>query len=453
MSNGISGFLPLLAVVLGLLAQACVDRDAAIAGPWDRGGVRLIISPSHAPMGERVGLCVTNLDPGRKIRIASYMKYRFPGGAIHYLSSHADFIADSSGKVDCSSQAPVSGTYGATNSMGLFYSRTPLLNLTNVPSFVTNSRLAGATFFVVGDDHDGVVAVSLFKEDDLSRRLYTGKLKWRGLDGYVLRPRVGKRLPCVIVLHGSEGGDSPWAYYFAESIAARGYVCIDLNYFQAGKLPAELRKIPLEYFGQCIRWAKSRRFADPDRIAVLGGSRGGELALLLGSVYTDIKAVVAYSGSGILQGATGDNPQAAAWTYGGKDLPHAPFYTSGISDIEGLASDPAFSNAVIRAEKINGPILMISGAGDKLWPSARLLGVMTNRLRQHSFQFPYRLLVYKGAGHGFGLPDMVPADDYSLEKFGGNVDDMARASEDSWVRMLDFLKTALGPDRGGKKGR
>ena len=47
-------------------------------------------------------------------------------------------------------------------------------------------------------------------------------------------------------------------------------------------------------FGQALVWMANRPEIDPNRLAVSGTSRGGELALQLSSIYTGIKAVVAF---------------------------------------------------------------------------------------------------------------------------------------------------------------
>ena len=62
-------------------------------------------------------------------------------------------------------------------------------------------------------------------------------------------------------------------------------------------------------------------------IAVMGGSRGGEVALLLGSMFPDVKAVVAYSPSHVVWGGWPISDEdrkkqtnRPAWTYKGKPV-------------------------------------------------------------------------------------------------------------------------------------
>jgi dienelactone hydrolase len=65
-------------------------------------------------------------------------------------------------------------------------------------------------------------------------------------------------------------------------------------------LPDDLIDIPLEYFEIGIGWMGRQPKVQGDRLGVIGGSRGGELVLLLGSTFKQIKAVVAFVPSGVV---------------------------------------------------------------------------------------------------------------------------------------------------------
>ena len=66
-----------------------------------------------------------------------------------------------------------------------------------------------------------------------------------------------------------------------------------IAYFGIDSLPATLGEIPLEYFERALAWLVRQPEVQPGRLAVLGISRGSEMALQLGATFPAIRAVVA----------------------------------------------------------------------------------------------------------------------------------------------------------------
>src|SRR5215831_7035190 len=99
-----------------------------------------------------------------------------------------------------------------------------------------------------------------------------------GLVGTLFLPSTPPPYPVVITL----GGSGPGGAFTPPAIllASNGIAALALAYFGVEGLPPALVRIPLEYFDKAIRWCQSRRDLRPNAIAVAGGSRGGELALL-----------------------------------------------------------------------------------------------------------------------------------------------------------------------------
>jgi BAAT / Acyl-CoA thioester hydrolase C terminal len=123
---------------------------------------------------------------------------------------------------------------------------------------------------------------------EVSRTLLTDEIactdiRERGLYGRFFRPATGGPVPGVLVLGGSEGGLASYVMREAALLAGHGFAALALAYFYMGSLPDRLAGIPLEYFGGAIRWLQNQLFVRGDRLGVVGTSRGGELALLLGA--------------------------------------------------------------------------------------------------------------------------------------------------------------------------
>ena len=79
-----------------------------------------------------------------------------------------------------------------------------------------------------------------------------------------------------------------------------------------------------------------------------------------------------------------------------------PFYERALRD------ERAVAHASIAVENINGPVMLLSGVDDQLWPSTRLSEVAMERLRAHDHPFPYEHLRYEDAGHMIIVPGTGP---------------------------------------------
>ncbi len=249
--------------------------------------------------------------------------------------------------------------------------------------------------------------------------------------GALLLPSASAPCPAVIALGGAGGGLSEGG---AETLASEGFAALALAYFEIDRLPHELVEIPLEYFEKAIAWLRAQPGVDAERVAVVGNSKGGELALLLGATYPeDVKAIVGYSPSAVVwQGIAFDRevyhggpdplvPPREARTV--RRVGEAPSSRDGSDDGSWLDERPISSRAFyqralqdetaveegsIAVEKIGGPVFLVSGTDDRLWPSTRLSQMAIERLNAHDHLFPREHLRYEGAGHMIALPGYEP---------------------------------------------
>lgn len=253
----------------------------------------------------------------------------------------------------------------------------------------------------------------------------------------------------VIVLGGSEGGFNG-SRGLARKLAAEGFAALAVSYFGEAGQAAKLNEVPIEPVDRALAWLAARpEIHGP--VAVMGVSKGAELALLTASRNPSIKAVVAGVPSNVVWAGIDQTggPVGASWTAGGQPLAYAPYDLSkGFTSIFNLYADSlagAPTAAEIPVEAIAGPILMISGDADTMWPSSVMATRIEDRLHDHSFAYPVTNIVYPGAGHAvFGAP--VRADAPGLQGalvVGGTIEGLVAARADGWPRVLAFLRTAL----------
>jgi len=97
--------------------------------------------------------------------------------------------------------------------------------------------------------------------------------------------------------------------------------------------------------------------------------------------------------------------------------------------------------ATIPVERINGPVLLISGTDDQMWPSGAFAGMAMRRLQEHHHGYPDRHLSYEGAGHSYSFPYVPTSMNQSrgTDIVGGSPRDDARAVNESWSVLLAFL--------------
>ncbi|MEI9809850.1 MAG: acyl-CoA thioester hydrolase/BAAT C-terminal domain-containing protein [Bacteroidota bacterium] len=106
--------------------------------------------------------------------------------------------------------------------------------------------------------------------------------------------------PLVVGLGGSEGGNAWTSDHWKKTrdeFIKKGYAFLAIGYFGCKNTPPILDKIAIDDVHDAIAEAVKNKKIDKTKIAVIGGSRGADLALLLGSYYKDISCVVGMSAS------------------------------------------------------------------------------------------------------------------------------------------------------------
>jgi dienelactone hydrolase len=242
----------------------------------------------------------------------------------------------------------------------------------------------------------------------------------------------------VILVGGSEGGMP--TYYDKDMFTQAGYPTLELGYFGTTNTPNLLELIPLEYFFKAIKKFKAYPEVENKKIVIYGGSKGGELALLLGSVNPEINGVIAKVPSSVaFQSINYKNEITSSWSLHGKEIPFMPYAPFDFSTIENgefldfytksIKQEKYLEESSIKVEKINGPLLLLSGEEDKMWPSTQMSSDIIKRLDNNNFQFSYKHISYKNAGHTL----------YQDKIMGGNFEGNKLANEDSNKQILNFL--------------
>lgn len=412
------------------------------------------ISQTSTLIDTKLEIRITNLLPDEVVMLKAEMRDNL---GVDWVS-FAKFTSDSEGKINLATAQPLLGTYDVPDITGLFWSMSPISNAQ--PEKRTPLKPLETKLLLMRGQE--VVATTSFIREVISSEVHKLPIREQGLVGtFFFHPESGP-LPTVIVLGGSEGG---LRESNAALLASYGFNTLALAYFGTEHLPQKLMCIPLDYMEKAIDWLSAHPNVDSANLGAFGTSKGGELALLLASMFPTIKAVVGYVPSGVVYPGLGQSPAASSWQYKGHSLPFAygevpqevtTEVNQAIHTGVPISWRKTYLNwaegeeqAKIAVENINGPILLISGGDDQLWPADLLCKKVITRLKEHRHPYYYKHINYPKAGHSFVIPGFPTSQSVTSPYgkgsllLGGTPKDNAQAQFDAWQRTVDFFREFL----------
>ncbi|WP_197379434.1 S9 family peptidase [Mycolicibacterium mengxianglii] len=218
-----------------------------------------------------------------------------------------------------------------------------------------------------------------------------------------------KGLPLVLVVHGGPWYRDSWGFDAGvQLLANRGYAVLQVNFRGSlGYGKAFLKAAIGEFAGKMhddlidgVHWAVEQGYADPDRIAILGGSYGGYSALVGVTFTPDVfAAAVDYVGISDLANFMRTLPPIARPQLANNW--HA--YVGDPDDPEQLA-DMMARSPITKVDQIRTPLLVIQGANDVRVVQAESDNLV-KALRDRGVEVDY--LIQADEGHGSVNPENV----------------------------------------------
>ena len=211
-------------------------------------------------------------------------------------------------------------------------------------------------------------------------------------------PEADQPKPLIVAFGGAEGRNL-WASQRWEAERQKfldeGYAFLAIGYFGLPDTPEHLDRIALEGVYAAIAEAAKRPGVDGRCVAVVGGSKGAELALLLASRYPDIDAVAAIVPGNAVFVALTPAMTTSSFSHNSEALPFVPLpWSATLALIAGdkrkvfdimMADAAALERALIPVEAINGPVFFLSATRDELWDSKGMSDAMMARLKANGF--------------------------------------------------------------------
>jgi esterase/lipase len=416
----------------------------------DKGQIKINIKNDRDLYGTPFSIHITGLSQGEKVILSAFSE---DASGSEWTTS-SDLTATSRGKITLSFDDSPENNQQRTDLYGYLSSLRPADN-SNKNYHYDRENGFKIRFTVTNSAGQSTSSELVRYYSNPEAELLCDTLDVNGLKGFLYYPEGKNRsYPGIILLSGAQGGLEKW---LARIIASHGYAVLALAYFNYQDLPENLVEIPLEYFEKAIEWMKTNEHVTKDRIGLVGGSKGGELVLLLGSKYDVFRVIVAWMPAAHVWQAISLSPQSS-WSLNGQGLPYVPYgYTQ--EDMENLqtgkltsyrlfyhlglqnADESTISRAVIPVENIRASILLVSDTDDQSWPSSEFCNMIMQRLAENNFKYGMEHICTQNGGHTAFLPDLIP--DLNRNFNGGNAEDQLKASQLIWKTTLEQLKKSL----------
>jgi dienelactone hydrolase len=339
-----------------------------------------------------------------------------------------EYVADRDGEVDTALDASQGGTYRGTDPFGLFWSVT--LDASYDWTLLHPMRVT------LRATCDAMTVQTSYARPLLAEGVTEHVVAQPGVAGRLFLPERSSR--AVVVIGGSVPGASLPAH--GALLAGHGVAALCLAYWGHPGTPDVLRDIDVEVVGRAADWLRAQDLVDDVPPAVVGASRGSELALLAASLTPDkVGPVAALVGSGVAWGAWGEGTDVleTAWRFDGEPVPQLD---EDEDDPDACLDDAEMvAAAEIPVERARGLILLLSGEDDAVWPSTRLSRIAEARAEREETADRVAHVSYSDAGHFCTTPPGYPILSDTVLRNGGSRHGNQVARLDSWRRVLDLV--------------
>uniref|UniRef100_A0A3P9QDK0 Acyl-coenzyme A thioesterase 1-like n=1 Tax=Poecilia reticulata TaxID=8081 RepID=A0A3P9QDK0_POERE len=397
----------------------------------------LSVRPSRALVDEAFEVLVENLAPVSPFTLRS-LHHSEDGDD---WEAYGHYFSDHSGRVSVSEDLSFGGTYSGMEPMGLIWSMRPVpgsrTGLRLRKKDVTTPMLITVSLYNGHEDFRGnSPLVSMVTE-----RWYMGpgiqriEISDEELRGGLFVPPGPGPFPGILDLWGGGGG---LLEYRSALLASRGYVCLALEYFKTGQMKST--DMSFEYFEVCgLIHQKTKKpliflfiSKEPDYENIQPAA-----CVCVQKAYRVLK----------------DHPQVIPDRFNKirvDENNHQIWRDVGLA----LLKEPSMK---VDVAKINCPLMLVNGCDDQNWCSVETADDISKTMDAAGKGHLLTRLDYPDTGHLIEPPFsphcvagnfmVYSSNEKVIQRYGGKTKPHSDAQDDSWRKILSFLRRHLYSER------
>uniref|UniRef100_A0A672F9P0 Acyl-CoA thioesterase 19 n=1 Tax=Salarias fasciatus TaxID=181472 RepID=A0A672F9P0_SALFA len=389
--------------------------------------VRLSVNPSRGLMDEKFVILVQNAPPGSELTV--HALHQCDDG--HGWDAFAHYISDATGRVNVSEDCSLGGTYSGIEPMGLLWSLRPVpgskpglrLRKKNVqePMLVTVSVYEGHRKEGFADLVP--LASALVERWYMAPGVRRIPVTEGGLTATLFLPPGLGPFPAVLDLWG---GGGQLVEYRAALLASQGLAALAIDYLTAKIIKETGKMTTFKYFETAYRYLEEHPQILGSRIAMLGLSFGTSVTLRM-AVYSKVMklrcavCIIQY------------------------------FVPSGRT---GYMLVKVFQDCLsVQVGRLQCPLMLVVGEDDQNTAAQESANDMKEMMERAGNSHLLTVLSYPDTGHLIEPPytphvrasnfKPVNLNEILMILWGGQTAAHSRAQEDSWKKILLFLRVNL----------